>query len=128
MTITHLAVAPVYVTDQQRALEFYRDGLGFEVCTDNAFGDQRWIEVAPSGAATRLSLMLPGSVPYAAQVAAGPGYAFSSPDVERTHAALVAAGVTITSEPTVEPWGSWFGFRDPDDNAFIVSQSSDGVA
>ena len=48
-------VGTVYlaVSDQDRALAFYRDVLGFEVRTDTEFGEGfRWIEVAPAGAYT----------------------------------------------------------------------------
>ncbi|MGF1471074.1 MAG: VOC family protein [Rubrobacteraceae bacterium] len=40
----------VYVIDQQEALEFYRDKLGFEVHTDMPMdGDLRWVTVSPKG-------------------------------------------------------------------------------
>jgi catechol 2,3-dioxygenase-like lactoylglutathione lyase family enzyme len=41
----------VYVIDQQEALEFYRDTLGFEVNTDMPMGDSgpRWLTVSPKG-------------------------------------------------------------------------------
>jgi glyoxalase/bleomycin resistance protein/dioxygenase superfamily protein len=55
-TAQHIAgVGTVYlaVSDQDRALAFYRDKLGFEVRTDTEFGEGfRWIEVAPAGAYT----------------------------------------------------------------------------
>lgn len=121
--ITHIGVVPVYVTDQQRALEFYRDSLGFEVHTDASWGDQRWIEVGPSGAATRLSLMRVTDVPFDAQVGLGPAIAFRTPDAAASHSALIAAGAAVTSEPKVEMWGTWYGFEDPDGNSFVVSES-----
>ena len=49
----------VPVIDQDRALEFYLDKLGFEKRSDFPYGDgSRWIEVAPPGAAT-ISLVPP---------------------------------------------------------------------
>jgi hypothetical protein len=41
----------IYVIDQQEALEFYRDTLGFEVNTDMPMGDSgpRWLTVSPKG-------------------------------------------------------------------------------
>ncbi|MCW2972949.1 MAG: uncharacterized protein JWN72_1222 [Thermoleophilia bacterium] len=93
------------------------------VHTDASFGDQRWIEVAPEGAATRLSIMRVTDVPFEAQVALGPAFAFATTDAAASHAALVTRGVTVTSEPQAEPWGTWFGFDDPDGNSFVVSES-----
>src|SRR5215210_5473922 len=42
----------IFVTDQQEALEFYRDKLGFEVRTDLPMtdeGDVRWLTLSPKG-------------------------------------------------------------------------------
>jgi catechol 2,3-dioxygenase-like lactoylglutathione lyase family enzyme len=48
--ITHIATVIVPVADQDTALGFYRDTLGFEVRIDGGYGEgQRWIEVAPPG-------------------------------------------------------------------------------
>ena len=53
--ITKLQLTTVCVKDQQAALEFYTEKLGFEVRTDQPFGEMRWIEVAPRGAETGLT-------------------------------------------------------------------------
>ncbi|GAA1251662.1 VOC family protein [Oryzihumus leptocrescens] len=62
-TAQHIpGVGTVYlaVSDQDRALAFYRDVLGFEVRTDTDFGEGfRWIEVAPAGAYTVIALVPP---------------------------------------------------------------------
>ena len=62
-TAQHIpGVGTVYlaVSDQDRALAFYRDKLGFEVRTDTEFGEGfRWIEVAPAGAYTVIALVPP---------------------------------------------------------------------
>jgi lactoylglutathione lyase len=49
--LTMVGTITVYVTDQDKALAFYTEKLGFETRADMPTGtDQRWIEVAPSGA------------------------------------------------------------------------------
>ena len=51
-------VVSVPVSDQDRAKSFYTDTLGFELRIENVFGDgMRWIEVAPEGSTTSLSLL-----------------------------------------------------------------------
>jgi len=125
-SITHVGVVPVFVTDQQRALEFYRDALGFTVHTDARWGEQRWIEVGPPAADTRLSLLQPSDVPFDAQAGEPTGIAFRTDDAAACYDTLVAGGANLTSRPHAEPWGTWFGFADPDGNEFIVSQA--GVA
>src|SRR6266511_6482593 len=58
--ITEVATVIVPVADQDRALEFYVDKLGFEKRTDMPYGDgNRWLEVVPPGAATGIALVPP---------------------------------------------------------------------
>ncbi len=58
MQLTHLQIVSVPVSDQDRARTFYVDVLGFELRRDGTFGQgQRWVEVAPAGAQTSLTLV-----------------------------------------------------------------------
>ena len=109
--ISRVGTVVVPVSDQERALEFWR-GLGFEVRIDGPFGDGgRWIEVAPPGAATTLALV-PG--PAAMEVS------LATANAGVDHADLLAQGVDADEElldmgPGVPPM---FTFRDPDGNRF----------
>jgi catechol 2,3-dioxygenase-like lactoylglutathione lyase family enzyme len=56
----------VPVADQDRAKDFYVGTLGFEVVADNQAEPMRWLQVAPTGAATGLvlgAMPLPGRLP-----------------------------------------------------------------
>ncbi|HLY49572.1 MAG TPA: VOC family protein, partial [Solirubrobacteraceae bacterium] len=56
--ITQLSTIGIPVDDQDRSLAFYLDTLGFEKRLDVAYGQgERWLEVAPIGAATSIALM-----------------------------------------------------------------------
>src|SRR5665811_519693 len=58
--ITELGSVIVPVSDQDRALDFYVGLLGFEKRMDDPYGDGlRWVEVAPAGATTGISLSVP---------------------------------------------------------------------
>ncbi len=83
VTISHIHVVSIPVTDPERAKSFYVDKLGFDVRSDNPMGpDQRWVEVAPKGAQTGLTLvtwfptMQPGSVK---------GLVLKTPDIRTTY-------------------------------------------
>ncbi len=54
--IKHVSLTTVYVSDQDKALDFYVNKLGFEVRADATMGDMRWIQVAPRGAVTTIVL------------------------------------------------------------------------
>jgi catechol 2,3-dioxygenase-like lactoylglutathione lyase family enzyme len=111
----------VPVTDQDRALAFYLDTLGFETRRDVPMGDTgRWIEVAPPGAPTTLAL-----VPTSTGAPAGrpTGIRLATSDAEADHADLTARGVDaddLLRWPGVPPM---FEFRDPDGNGLIIVES-----
>jgi len=121
MSIRHIDIVSVPVSDPERSLGFYRDRLGFEVIRDNPMGpDQRWIEVGPPGAETSLTLvtwfekMPPGSVQ---------GLVVGTGDIEATHGALRERGVEI-SDIDDAPWGRFAVFSDPDGNGLVLSQAA----
>jgi catechol 2,3-dioxygenase-like lactoylglutathione lyase family enzyme len=108
--------SPVYVRlrrgvlDQDEALAFYTEKLGFEVNTDATMDDFRWLTVSPPGRPEHeLILLVPGppmmDEESAAQVKAlvakdalGPD-AFEPDDCRASHAELSARGVNLLSEP-----------------------------
>ena len=56
--ITQVGTVGIPVDDQERALAFYRDALGFETRMDSEYGEgQRWLDVAPPGASTSIALV-----------------------------------------------------------------------
>jgi hypothetical protein len=58
--ISQVGTVFIPVGDQERALEFYLDKLGFEKRADFPYGEgRRWIEVAPPGAINTISLVPP---------------------------------------------------------------------
>jgi catechol 2,3-dioxygenase-like lactoylglutathione lyase family enzyme len=59
-TVDQVATVMVPVADQDRAIAFYTEKLGFELRADTPFGNgDRWVEVAPAGAATTVALVTP---------------------------------------------------------------------
>ncbi len=118
--ITDVRTVGVAVSDQDRALEFYVEKLGFEKRMDTPFGQgERWVEVAPPGASTSIAL-----VRRAAGDAAGidTQVRFTSDDVEADHAALRARGVDADAEILRFPV-PMFAFRDLDGNRLVIVQS-----
>lgn len=131
--ITQLALSTLQVLDQDEAVAFYRDHLGFEVSNDIDLGFMRWLTIAPPGGRTpEVLLSLPGGPAQdddtAAQVrelmakGALGGLFLYSDDVHATYAALKDAGVDITQEPVEQPYGTDFGIRDPFGNHVRISQ------
>lgn len=127
--ITRARSVGIYVTDQDRALAFYRDALGFEVLQDVPMGDmgppghedKRWIQVAPKGAETAFILYTPPGMEE--RVGGFSNVVWDTDDIHATVAALKDAGVEFTAEVSDQGWGLWAQFRDPDGNEFGLGQS-----
>ena len=118
--ITQVGTVGVPSHDQERALAFYVDMLGFQKVRDVPFGQgQRWIEVAPSGGTTTIAITPPGDAP----VGVDTGIRLTTDDAEADHAALKAHGVDVDPEilryPGVPPM---FSLRDPDGNRLYIVQ------
>lgn len=109
MTIKSITHVPVVVSDQDEALSWYRDKLGFVVCEDNAelVQDYRWLTVAPAAdRSTRFILMLPQEESDKARIGNNGMCVMASDDVSGDCAALSAAGVRVIDGPTDAPWGT----------------------
>jgi lactoylglutathione lyase len=129
--LTNIGTITVQVTDQDKALEFYTQKLGFEKRSDEPMGaNQRWIEVAPPGAQTRILLYkatpeAPGAASYReaqANIGKPTGMVLEVDDIEATFAQLKANGVSIEQEPQKQPWGWWGVFADQDGNTYGAHQ------
>lgn len=105
--------------DQDRALAFWTEQMGFAVATDAPFGDdQRWIELRIPGAETRLVLFTPPG--HESRVGEFQPLSFVADDVERTYRELKAKGVEFVGAPKKEDWGTSVLFKDPDGNTFVL--------
>ena len=120
--ITKARTVGVYVSDQDRALDFYVDKLGFEKRTDEPMGPEaRWIEVAPAGAETVLVLFTPPG--QEDRIGTFSNVVFECDDIEATYRELRGRGVEFTEEPSEQPWGMWAQFKDVDGNEFGLVQT-----
>jgi catechol 2,3-dioxygenase-like lactoylglutathione lyase family enzyme len=133
--ISQIGTVFVPVSDQDKALEFYVDKLGFEKRVDFSYGgSHRWIEVAPPGSTNAIALVprtegepVRGDQTYCA---------FATKDIDADHASLRARGVDVdpyigregTSRPGLvsldvvveDPMPPQFFFRDMDGNRFLL--------
>jgi catechol 2,3-dioxygenase-like lactoylglutathione lyase family enzyme len=120
--ITHLKFVGIPTRDQDRALAFYTEKLGFKVVTDQPMGPkQRWIELRVGNSDSRVVLFTPDG--HEDRIGTQFNGAFACDNVETTYAELSARGVEFTGPPKKEPWGTFAAFKDPDGNQFVMSSS-----
>ena len=136
--LQQLANVQVWVNDQDEALAFYTDKLGFEVREDVTvpeLGNFRWLSVGVPGQDVAIVLMaVPGAPVFddetrqqildlLAKGASG-GLFFTTEDCRASFEELAARGVEFTQEPTEQPYGVDAGFRDPSGNQFRMVERS----
>jgi catechol 2,3-dioxygenase-like lactoylglutathione lyase family enzyme len=121
LSIEDVIVVSVPVSDQDRARAFYVDTLGFEVIReDDSIPGLRWIQVAPPGGTTALTL-----VTWFESMPAGSlrGLVLRSQDMQADYDTLVARGVRFEGPPTAQPWARAEAvFSDPDGNSIVLQQ------
>jgi catechol 2,3-dioxygenase-like lactoylglutathione lyase family enzyme len=114
------------VSDQDKALEFYTETLGFEKRADIPFGeDDRWLEVAPAGSGAAIAIMppRPGETPHNDQAC----IVFTTDDLDADHAALKERGVDVEDPMGGEgPVPRMFFFRDLDGNMLLEVEENAG--
>jgi len=122
-TISNIGVVMFTVADQDAALAFYTEKLGFELRSDTRFGENgemRWLEVAPRGSRARLALNPP-----MADEPGGSSIGVEAADVLGEHARLSAlGGIDLDAEPMRTPGAPlMFMLRDPDGNHVVVVEA-----
>ena len=122
-TVSNIGVAMFTVADQDAAVAFYTQKLGYEVRSDMRFGEHgemRWLEVAPPGSTARLALNTPmGGQP------GGGSIGVETPDVQAEHARLKAIeGVDVDAGLMQAPGvPTMFSVRDPDGNSIWIVEA-----
>ena len=123
-TVTNLGVAMFTVADQDSALSFYTDKLGWEVRADQRFGEggaMRWLEVAPPGSTARLALNPPMQ-----GEPGGASIGVETSDLAAEHERLRGLdGVDVDEQLMDAGQGAprMFGVRDPDGNHIWVVET-----
>ena len=138
-----IATAQIWVHDQDEALAFYTEQLGFEIRADVTLpemGGFRWLTVGPIGQedVAVVLMAIPGlpvmDIETAEQVRTlmGKGFAgtvfLTTDDCRASYDELKGRGVEFTEEPEERPYGIDAGFRDPSGNRFRLTQVYDLVS
>ncbi len=133
--INRLSVTTIWVLDQNEALRFYTEKLGFEIRADITRGDYRWLTVGMSSQPDieiHLEAVKPGvlltpdeaqqltALVAAGKLGIGP---WKTDDCQQTYETLTARGVEFVQPPTDRPYGIIEAiFKDNSGNIMVLSQ------
>jgi len=118
--ITHLKFVGLPTKDQDKALKFWTEAMGFKVMTDQPMGPgQRWIELGVGSGPTFLVLFTPEG--QEDRIGSFFNGSFACDDVEATYRQLSAKGVKFVQPPKKEDWGTSALFEDVEGNTFVLS-------
>ena len=117
--ISHIKFVSIPVRDQNRALDFYTEKLGFTIITDQPFDDsQRWIELGIGRSGSGIALFTPKG--HEDRIGTFTGISFVAEDVMETCRELTKHGVKFIQAPKKADWGTTAIFADPDGNQFVL--------
>lgn len=123
--INRIGTVCIFVENQDRAKDFYINILGMELHQDQPLypgAANRWVSVAPKGAATELILYLPDQnwEHYRQVVGKSQAVTFDVTDMMTLIKNLKAQGVAIVTEPDVQPWGTNAIIKDSEGNHILL--------
>lgn len=118
--LKYVKFAELPVADQDRAVRFYTEQVGFKVAQDASYKEGwRWIELEVPGAQTRI--LLTQQEPRSQ--ADAPRLVFVADDLDATYRELADKGVNFVKEPIEAPWnpGQRFAqFQDSEGNSIVA--------
>ena len=121
--ISRIHSVTVAVADQDKALDFYVNAVGWKKGMDTQFGDgMRWLTVVPPGGNTELVL---AHTSWGGPAGRETGISLVTPDIDQTYGTLSERGVRFKQPVEVMPWGqkaTWFS--DPDGNEFFLVEEA----
>ncbi|HKR73520.1 MAG TPA: VOC family protein [Candidatus Nitrosocosmicus sp.] len=115
-----LELVAISVTDVNRAIEFYKDKVGFNLDHDHTVSESlRFVQMTPPGSACSICFgigvadnMKPGS---------SKGLQMVVKDAQAAHDELQSRGVNVT-DVEIQSWGKLVHFEDPDGNSWTLQE------
>jgi predicted enzyme related to lactoylglutathione lyase len=117
--ITQIKFVSIPVADQNRALDFYTEKLGFTIITDQPFDEkQRWIELRIPKAETRVVLFTAEGEEK--RIGSFMNLSYACDNVDASYKELTSRGIEFEGPPQKQPWGRFAIFKDSEGNRFVI--------
>lgn len=111
----------IVVSDQDAALDFYVNTLGWTKELDERMGESmRFITVVPPEGGAQIALGLAGWFDDEGRAPGRTGISLLTPDIDAAYKTLTERGVRFKQSPIQMPFGRATWFYDPDGNEFFL--------
>ena len=119
--VSRIKFISIPVRDQNRALDFYTDKLGFTIITDQPFDEkQRWIELRVPKAETRVVLFTPEGD--GSRIGSLMNMSYGCDDLDATDEKLKRRGWNSEGASQKQPRRSRAMLKDSEGNRFVLSE------
>lgn len=122
--INYIGKITLYVEDQQEAIQFWTEKMGF-VCHEQPMGPHfKWVEVKPNEEAVTSFVLYNKELMKSQNPNASlghPSIILSTQDIEATHNEMKEKGIKVTDIMSM-PYGKMFTFHDQDDNSYLIRE------
>jgi predicted enzyme related to lactoylglutathione lyase len=119
-----IATVAVYVENQEEALSFWTEKVGFVLHRSQSMGpNARWLEVGPEGAESCLVIYPKSMMEDWAE--RKPSVVFECGDIQEKYQEMSSRGVTFTEPPKQMHWGPFAMFLDTEGNWFGLRQKTE---
>jgi len=116
--IKQIKFVSIPVVNQDRALDFYTEKLGFTITGQPFDEKQRWIELRVPKAETRVVLFTTDEDK--GRVGSFMNMSYTCDDLQKTYEDLKKRGVEFENPPKKEHWGNFAIFKDSEGNRFVL--------
>lgn len=125
--ITRVTHITLFVNDQNEALEFYTQKIGFKLHTDVPFGTDRWLTVCPAQQPDFEIYLALATTPEQTALVGKQGdtiplLCLATDDCLKTYESFTRNGVTVVHKPEQHPWGISAVFKDMAGNLINMTQ------
>lgn len=122
--IQYISKITIYVENQDKAMDFWKEKMGFKCSVQPMGPELKWVEVKPEAGSLTSFVLYEKSLMQSQNPNASvehPSIILSTKDIEKTHHTMKEKGIQV-DDLLVMPYGKMFSFFDQDNNRYLIRE------